>query len=63
MSLAIILAFPVCILAFISSINVGTAMAEMTFRYCVPVTRCVEYSVCLINHVQQPCAYGSGGAL
>jgi hypothetical protein len=63
MSLKIILGSPVGILAFISSINVGTAMAESSFRYCVPGTRCVEYSACFINNVQQPCAYGSGGAI
>ena len=33
------------------------------FRYCEPGTRCVEYSVCFINQVKQPCAYGSGGAI
>ena len=32
------------------------------FRYCEPATRCMEYSVCFINQVKQPCAYGSGGA-
>ena len=33
------------------------------FRYCEPGTRCTEYSVCFINQVKQPCAYGSGGAV
>ena len=33
------------------------------FRYCEPGTRCTEYSVCFINQVKQPCAYGSGGAI
>ena len=32
------------------------------FRYCEPATRCMEYSVCYINQVNQPCAYESGGA-
>ena len=49
--------------AVISTSFVVTTPAEANqFRYCEPGTRCTEYSVCFINHVEQPCAYGSGGA-
>ena len=42
---------------------IASAPAEANqFRYCEPETRCIEYSVCFINQVKQPCAYGSGGA-
>jgi hypothetical protein len=34
------------------------ALAEL----CNPKTRCRDYEKCFINGVQQPCAYGSGGA-
>lgn len=45
--------------SFITSAPVGANQ----FRYCEPDTRCIEYSVCFINQVKQPCAYGSGGAI
>ena len=49
--------------AFISTSFVASApVGANQFRYCVPDTRCREYSVCFINQVKQPCAYGSGGA-
>ena len=49
--------------SIISSPFIAYAPVEANqFRYCEPATRCMEYSVCFINQVKQPCAYGSGGA-
>lgn len=51
------------ITAIIGICFIASAPVEANqFRYCEPATRCTEYSVCFINHVKQPCAYGSGGA-
>ena len=57
------LGFPIAISTLFAIVNPNASVAEASFRYCVPGTRCVEYSVCFINNAQQPCAYGSGGAI
>ena len=55
---------PIAVVAAIgfSTTTMQPAKANQ-FRYCVPGTRCTEYSICFINQVKQPCAYGSGGAI
>ena len=46
-----------------TSVFATAAVQANQFRYCEPATRCMEYPVCFINKVKQPCAYGSGGAI
>ena len=58
-----ILGIAFVLLASTMSAKVDAGADETAFRYCVPGTRCVEYSVCFINKIEQPCAYGSGGAI